>query len=41
MTEHNVKMNHTDIDWEYLAEILTLMESRQPLFPIEEWARFC
>ena len=38
MTQNNVKMNHTDIDWEYLAEILTLMESRQPLFPFEEWA---
>ena len=38
MTPNSVKMNHTDIDWEYLAEILTLMESRQPLFPIEEWA---
>ena len=38
MTHNNVKMNHTDIDWEYLTEILTLMESRQPLFPIEEWA---
>lgn len=30
-------MNHTDIDWGYLAAILTIMEPRQPLFPIEEW----
>ena len=38
MTNNDVKMNHTNIDWEYLTEILTLMESRQPRFPIEEWA---
>ena len=30
-------MNHTDIDWGYLVEILEMMESQQPLFPIAEW----
>ena len=39
MTQNNVRMNHTDIDWEYLAEILTLMETRQPRYPLEEWVR--
>ena len=30
-------MNHSDIDWEYLVAILEMMESEQPLFPIEGW----
>lgn len=30
-------MNYTEIDWGYLVQILAMMESEQPLFPIEEW----
>lgn len=30
-------MNHSEIDWGYLVEILAMMEPEQPLFPIEMW----